>query len=183
MALVLSVAFARAGDSPAELASVASTAKPDFRLDDLSQKQVSLAAQRGQVVLVHFFATWCEPCREEMAGLKRLVERAEKTPVRVLAVSVAEVDIRVRNYFEKGPVNFPVLLDRDRAVAKSWGVSALPTTFILDRNLKPRLVVERDYEWDRLDISALLASLSARQASSPPLTAFAMKTKLQGENE
>ncbi len=57
--------------------------------------------------------------------------------------------MRVRNFVEKLPVNFPVLLDRDRSVAKAWNVSALPTTFILDRNLKPRLFVERDYDWDQ----------------------------------
>ena len=75
-----------------------------------------------------------------------------------MTISVAEVDIRVRNFVEKIPVRFPILLDRDRSVAKSWNVSALPTTFILDRNLTPRLFVERDYDWDRLDVGQLLKS-------------------------
>ena len=92
-----------------------------------------LIAQHGRVVLVHFFATWCEPCREELPALRRLVERAVRQPVTVLAISVAEVPMRAcARFIESTPVNFPVLLDQDRAVAKAWDVYTLPTTFVLD---------------------------------------------------
>lgn len=149
-----------ASDSPTELAST-DAPKPLFNLDDLNQQPVSLADQRGEIILVHFFATWCEPCREELPALNRLAARSDPAKLRVLIISVAEVDVRVRNFVEKLPVNFPVLLDRDRSVAKSWNVSALPTTFILDRTLKPRLVIERDYDWDRLDVGQILKSFGS----------------------
>lgn len=112
-------------------------------------------------MVVHFFATWCEPCRDELPALNRLVARSDPAKLRVVTISVAEVDVRVRNFVEKLPVNFPVLLDRDRSVAKAWNVSALPTTFLLDRTLKPRLFVERDYDWDRLDIGEVLKSFGS----------------------
>ena len=144
----------------AELAPIDKT-KPIFNLEDLGRRPVSLADQRSEIVLVHFFATWCEPCRDELPALNRLVARSDPEKLRVLTISVAEVDVRVRNFVDKLPVNFPVLLDRDRAVAKAWDVSALPTTFILDRSLRPRLIVERDYDWDRLDVGQILKSFGS----------------------
>lgn len=70
----------------------------------------------------------------------------------MIAISVAEVDPRVKRFFERMPVNFPVLLDRDRAVAKSWNISALPTTYVLDADMKPILLVEEDFAWDTIDV-------------------------------
>jgi hypothetical protein len=51
------------------------------------------------------------------------------------------------------PVNYPVLLDRERAVARAWRVATLPTTFALDTDLRARLVVETEFAWDKIDPS------------------------------
>ena len=142
----------------AELTRIDLPAKPAFVLQDLHGRPIALNSFKGRTVLVHFFATWCEPCREELPALNRLVARSDPSHLRVVSISVAEVDARVRNFVEKIPVGFPVLLDRDRSIAKLWGVSSLPTTFILDRHLRPRLSVERDYDWDLLNIQELQKS-------------------------
>jgi thiol-disulfide isomerase/thioredoxin len=115
---------------------------------------VALENERGHIVIVHFFASWCEPCREELPALSRLAARTNDR-VRILAISVAEVDLRVQRFLETTSVGFPVLLDRERTVAREWGVSTLPTSFILDANLRPRLVVEADFAWDKVDSSKL----------------------------
>jgi thiol-disulfide isomerase/thioredoxin len=141
--------------------------QPLFALDSLSGESKNLKDQKGRVVLVHFFATWCEPCREEMASLQRLSERASVRPF-VLAIDVGEVDIRVQRFFEKLPVNFSVLLDRDKAAAKSWGIDQLPTTFLLDGTLTPRFVIVGDFDWDRADMDGLIAELSALQKQNGP---------------
>ena len=135
---------------------VTGAAKFAFTLPDVAGESVALAGQRGQVVLVHFFATWCEPCRDELAALRALVARAAGRAT-VVAISVAEVSRRVRGFLEQNPVNYPVLLDEDRAVSKAWGVSVLPTTFVLDAELRPRFVVERDLAWDQINPDHLLA--------------------------
>ncbi len=155
----------------AELSPWRGDRQPAFTLQNIEKENTPLTVQRGQLVLVHFFATWCEPCRDEMQSLRRLVERAAPERLRVIAISVAEPDVRVRNYFEKTPVNFTILLDRDRAVAKSWNVSALPTSFILDDRLTPRLFVERDYDWDKLDVPALTTSISSKPSPKNLFTA------------
>lgn len=147
------------GDSPAEL-TTAQGDKPVFRLADTTGAEAALSAFAGHTVVVHFFATWCEPCREELPALNRLAERGRDKNLAVIAISVAEVPIRVRRFVEAMPVSFPILLDQDRAVAKAWDVSGLPTTFILDSDLKPRLAVEREYDWDRLDVATLVKTLT-----------------------
>lgn len=163
-AFVTSAVVPKAGastETPAEFSVWSGNPKPSFTLDDLAMKPVGLADSGADLTVVHFFATWCEPCRDELPALNRLVARADPARLRVLSISVAEVDVRVRNFVEKLPVNFPVLLDRDRSVAKSWNVTALPTTFILDRTLTPKLYVERDYDWDRFDAAEFLKAFAS----------------------
>ena len=87
-------------------------------------------------------------------------------PLAIVAIDVAEVDLRVRAFFEKIPVDFAVLLDRDRAVSKAWGVSALPTTFVLDANLAPKLFVEGDLDWSHSDILTTLEALYPTETSN-----------------
>lgn len=133
--------------------------QPPFILTSTSGANVALNSVHGRIALIHFFATWCEPCREELPGLNRLAARADNT-VKVLAVSVAEADLGVRRFVEAMPVNYPVLLDRDRAVARAWKVATLPTTFVLDADLRPRLFVEGEFSWDRIDPGKLLEMLT-----------------------
>lgn len=138
--------------------------RPRFALNSLSDGPVDLASFGGRVVLVHFFATWCEPCRAEMASLQRLADRYANRPVTILAVNVAEVAPRVRRFFETQPVVFPVLLDGDRAITKTWRVELLPTTVVLDTHLAPVLVANGDLDWDRADIDKALTALLPKQA-------------------
>ena len=135
--------------------------KPPFILSTIDGARFNLATSRDQVILVHFFATWCEPCREELPALRRLVAGSAGGRLAVVAISVAEVPLRVKRFLEQTPVSFPVLLDSDRAVAKAWGVNSLPTTFVLDGKLKTHFAIERDFDWDRLDVDDLLRKLSA----------------------
>ncbi len=140
--------------------------KPDFTLQVSSGGDFALAAQRGRPVIVHFFATWCDPCRDELPALQRFVARAGN-PI-IVAISVAEVDDRVRRFLDKYQVSLPVALDRDRAVAKAWDVSILPTTFILDRQLRPRLYAETDVAWDDVKPDILQSLTTSDVSASAP---------------
>jgi thiol-disulfide isomerase/thioredoxin len=147
--------------TPLQLLAAPRVALPSFALPDVSGSILKLEERAGRVVLVHFFATWCEPCREELASLSRLVESPLGKRVAVLAVNVAEVPLRVRRFLDAGPVSFPVALDADRAVTRAWGVGVLPTTFVLDPKLNTRLFVEGDIDWSRPDIVSVLEELDA----------------------
>jgi thiol-disulfide isomerase/thioredoxin len=141
-----------------------------FTLPDLAGAPLSLEAQRGRVVLVHFFATWCEPCRAELRSLSRLMQGPLGPRVAVVAVNVAEVPVRVRRFLDAAPVAFPVVLDADRAVTRAWGVGTLPTTVVLDKVLQPRLLVEGDLDWERPDVQAALDAVGAMPPTEPPTT-------------
>jgi thiol-disulfide isomerase/thioredoxin len=138
----------------AELQRWIEGAKPKFVLPDSAGTAVALEAGRGHVVVVHFFATWCEPRREELPALNRLLARANRS-LGVLGIDVADADQRVQRFSEGVRVDFPVLLDRDRAVAKAWQVAVLPSTFVLDGDLQPCLAVQADYAWDGIDPNTL----------------------------
>ena len=137
--------------------------KPEFVLPGISGASRSLADYRGHPVLVHFFATWCEPCRPEMQALERLIARhGNNVVMRIVAISVAEPGGRVQRHFEKFPVSFSILLDRDRAVAKSWNVQTLPTSFLLGTDLTPHFLSSRN--WNGIgSIFRNCSSLSKRE--------------------
>ena len=158
-ALASSAAAGGAPTAPATFQSWNSSAPSSFTLDDLHGQPRDLQAFKGKVVLLHFFATWCEPCVAEIASLQHLTSIMRDQPLAVVAIDVAEIDLKVRAFFEKNPADFAVLLDRDRAIARSWKISALPSTVILDPGLSPRLFVEGDLDWSRPDIITTLKTL------------------------
>jgi peroxiredoxin len=165
-----------------ELQRTSEASKPDFSLRDLNGNNVPLKTFKGRTVLVHFFATWCEPCRDELPALNRFLGRASSN-VSVIAISVAEVDPRVRRFFERMPVDFPVLLDRDRAVAKSWNISALPTTYVLDADMKPVLLVEADFAWDTVDVDPATGKLVAGKSGELTTTSEQPSTRKTEGND
>jgi peroxiredoxin len=166
----------------AELTPAGGPAKPDFSLQNLNGENVSLKTFKGRTILVHFFATWCEPCREELPALNRFLKRSASNAW-VVAISVAEVDPRVKRFFEAVPVNFPVLLDRDRAIAKSWKISALPTTYVLDANMKPVLVVEADFAWDTVELELATGTLIKRKTDAIKTTSERSSSLKNGGND
>lgn len=129
---------------------------PAFILDLLDGGRTRLASYRGDIVLVHFFATWCDSCRAELSALDRLATRRARQGLTVLAISVGEVEPAVRRFFGAHSSVFQVLLDRDRAVAKGWDIYALPTTVMLDETLAPQHVAVGDVDWDDRSIDRLL---------------------------
>jgi thiol-disulfide isomerase/thioredoxin len=141
-----------------------------------------LTTFKGRTVLVHFFATWCQPCREELPALNRFLARSGPN-ASVVAISVAEVDPRVKRFFEAAPVDFPVLLDRDRTIAKSWKISALPTTYVLDASMKPMLAVEADFPWDTVDVEPATGKLITSKAGEIKKTSERLSNPKTGGND
>jgi len=155
-------ASSAAEDQPAgstTLVALADSARSSFSLPSLDGPVRELAQLRGQVVLLHFFATWCEPCRAEMASLRELQSRLDGRSLTIVPISVAEADGAVRRFFAGEALPFAILLDRDRAIARAWKIHTLPSTVVLDRALKARFIAEGDVDWARPDVMKILADL------------------------
>ena len=144
------------------LVAIDDAAHSMFVLPSLDGSTHELAQVRGRVVLVHFFATWCEPCRAEIASLRELQSRLDGRPFAIVPISVAEADGAVRRFFAGDPLPFAILLDRDRSVTRAWNIHTLPSTVVLDAGLKPRFIAEGDVDWTRLDVVNMLAELLAQ---------------------
>jgi len=131
-----------------------------FALQDLDGRTHRLADYRGRVVLVNFWATWCEPCRAEMPSIERLRADLADRPFSVLAVNLAEPRSRIEKFLAAMPLGFPVLLDRDTAVAKAWRARILPATYLVDRDGRVRQVQFGELDWSsgagRRAVEALL---------------------------
>lgn len=156
-------AHARSMEPENRLSPVAGMRVPALDLAVLHGGRIDAHTRRGRVVLVHFFATWCETCRPELDSLDRLAREDGARGLEVLAVSVAEVEGRLTRYFAGRPASFPILLDCDRAAARAWGIDALPSTVVLGRDGRPRLAVRGDLDWRRADIRAALDILLAEE--------------------
>jgi len=155
-------AVASAALDAAQLRREKPVAAPALALKDVNGRDHRLADYRGSVLVLNFWATWCEPCREEMPSLDRLAARFEGRAFAVLAVDVGEGEGRVNAFLDKVPVRFPVLLDRDSAVMKAWGVRVLPTTLVVDAQQRIRFRVVGEAAWDAPDLVAELSALVPR---------------------
>jgi thiol-disulfide isomerase/thioredoxin len=156
--LVVLISVAPAMSAPA-LAPWGGGPAPGLALKDLDGRAHDLAAYRGKVVLVNFWATWCEPCRQEMPSIQRLSEKLAGKPFVVLAVNVDEPEARVRNFLNDTRFDLPVLLDANKLVTRQWGARLLPVTFIVgpDGRLRYRLLGETD--WSSQSTVALISAL------------------------
>jgi thiol-disulfide isomerase/thioredoxin len=107
--------------------------KLQFELDSLEGKRVASGDLRGRVVVVDFWATWCGPCRLQEKILEALWERYGEQPVSFLAINVGETEEIVRGFVEADPFAYPVLLDPTETLSAPYGIYALPTVMVLDR--------------------------------------------------
>jgi len=133
---------------------VAQTA-PDFTLKALDGSNLRLAEQRGDIMLINFWASWCGPCIQEMPQLDKLAQKYQMLGVQVWGVNVENDSSAAKAYLSKVNVEFPILFDVDNSASKAYQVEAMPTTVILDKNGTVRSVhrgykpgYEKKYEDD-----------------------------------
>ncbi len=128
---------------------------------DLQGKPFDLERLRGRVVVLNFWATWCEPCRDELPSLERLQRARAGKPFAVVTVNFGEQPQRIRTFLEREFVELPVVLDRDKDAAGRWKVGGLPMTFIVDARGRVRYQVVGERKWDDAATLAVLDKLLA----------------------
>lgn len=132
---------------------------PPLVLKDVRGATHDLAQYRGKVVLVNFWATWCEPCRHEMPSIERLRDKLAGKPFAVFAVNVDEPDARVRTFLAQTDLSLPVLMDRNKKVTRGWGVRVLPTTFVIGPDGRTRYHLVGDIDWSHGSVVGIITRL------------------------
>lgn len=129
---------------------------PSFELPDLKGETVHLADFRGSGVLLNFWASWCGPCVNELPLLNEGYART--SDIAIIAVNVGENPARARRFAEELGLNFSIVLDQTNEIKKSYRISGLPVTLLIDRN--GRIMERRTGELRSADdIAALLDRL------------------------
>jgi peroxiredoxin len=121
-------------------ALVPSSPAPDFTLRSMDGQNLRLGEQRGRVVMVNFWATWCGPCRQELPHLNRLYEKYRASGFVLFGVNVDEDTRNAAAVASKMGLKFPMLPDADKRVSKQYDLSAMPSTVLIDRDGKVRHV-------------------------------------------
>jgi cytochrome c biogenesis protein CcmG/thiol:disulfide interchange protein DsbE len=141
---------------------------PAFRLASLAGGRGELAALRGKVVVLNFWATWCAPCVSEMPSLERLHRTLGPEGLAVVTVATDDDDADVRRFVTERGLTMPVLRDPGGGVASdSYHTTGYPETFVLDRTGVVLEHVVGPAEWDSPEWAARFrALLGPRQAAS-----------------
>lgn len=142
------------GSRPAHVGSAAK----DFILQD-SDRKVNLNQFRGQVLVLNFWATWCQPCVEELPSLMNMQDRLRGRGVVVLGVSIDVDQGAYHRFLKERNVNFLTVLDPQQKVAGMYGTSGWPETYIIDRQGVMRRKFIGPVDWNSPEVVQFLSKL------------------------
>lgn len=108
---------------------------PDFTLNTVDGNTVKLSDYKGKVVMVNFWASWCEPCRQEMPDIEKAYVTYKDQGFVVLGVNINEKNVPIQGFVNQYGLTFPILMDHDSKVAVDlYRVKPIPTSFFVDRD-------------------------------------------------
>lgn len=134
-------------------------ATPALELRDTDGATRSLGDYRGKVVLVNFWASWCEPCRAEMPSIERLRHAMQGRPFEVLAVNVGDSARVARQFAEKLSIGSTILLDRDGSTTRAWGARVLPASFVIGPDGSIRYSYLGELDWSAAEVRSSIETL------------------------
>jgi peroxiredoxin len=148
---------------------------PDFSVQDLSNHPVTMASYRGQqVVVMDFWATWCGPCRMAMPGLQDLQDKFKDRGLEILSVNQGESSDQIQDFIRRKKYSFHVVADSDGAIGDKYGVRAIPTLVVVDKDGLVRWL-SVGYSENEDELRRLLEQLTTQ----PPKVQFPTKTQQQ----
>lgn len=107
---------------------------PDFSLELFDGGNFQLAGQRGRVVVINFFASWCVSCGEETHHLEKAFHAYAPDQVAFLGVAIDDTEKKARAFLKKAGLTIPAGLDKTGRIKEIYGLYGMPTTFFIDRN-------------------------------------------------
>lgn len=108
---------------------------PDITVNSLKNVPMKLSDLKGKVVLLNFWATWCPPCREEMPSMMKLDSAMAGKPFQMVAVSIDAGGVPdIEAFFKESGYSLPTYTDPGEAAQKTYGITGVPESFIIDKN-------------------------------------------------
>ncbi len=129
LVLVLLVLALRAQPTALEVGSPV----PDLQLTALDGSEMSLSAQRGKVVVINFFASWCAPCRQEAADLELTWREYQDRGVQFFGIAYKDADAKAQAFLDEFGVTYPCAVEPGNRTARAFGVTGVPETFVIDQ--------------------------------------------------
>ena len=146
--LACSLSLSAASCEQAPKVAVVGKPAPDFTLVDRQGKTWTLSQLKGQVVFINFWATWCPPCREEMPSMQRLYTIVPKESFVMLAVLENDDPARGDSFAARAGLTMPILVDQEKKVWPTYGLTGVPETFIVDKQGVIREKFIGPAQWD-----------------------------------
>jgi thiol-disulfide isomerase/thioredoxin len=130
------------GAEKGDTKSLEGKAAPQFSLQTTAGKDMNLASEKGNVVLLDFWATWCPPCRASLPHLQKVYEdeKFKSDGLKVYAVNEGEDKAKAADYCKENNLTFPVPLDKSSSVGGKYLVRGIPTTVVIGRDGKVKKV-------------------------------------------
>lgn len=132
---------------PAGLLVLDGRPAPVLKLADMDGKSLTLSQLKGHWVMVHFWASWCGPCRREMPTLAQLIRKPPLSSLKVVLVNTSETDDEVFSFLASVAPELNTLMDRDGAVTEAWQPRGLPSTFFVDPQGRLRYLALGGRDW------------------------------------
>lgn len=130
-----------------EIASVGKPA-PAFELKDTNGNPWKLSDLKGKVVFLNFWATWCTTCKAEMPHKEVLYQKMQGRPLQMLGILFRDNPANLSEYYKRQPVSIPTLISPKNEMAKLYGITGVPETFIIDKDGIVREKIVGPAEWD-----------------------------------
>lgn len=128
--------------------------------DAVTSRKLSLADFKGKVLFINFWATWCQPCREEMPSMEELFKHFMDNKDFVMLTILFRDDPQTGiNYLKQNGFNFPVMLDEEGQTARAYGLTGVPETYIVDKEGILREKIIGPYQWDSPEALELISRL------------------------
>jgi peroxiredoxin len=141
------------------------TKPPEFTGRTTDGRTLSLASLQGKVIILNFWATWCQECLEEMPAFEQLHRKFAGQGLTVIGINAREGTPAIQKYGKELGLTFPLILDSNGEINSAYGVVGLPTTFLIGRDGQALARGVGPREWTSAPARTIIQTLLAEPAT------------------